>query len=55
MEGPHRLLVPRHINDHIDAVYRSRYRRPGGRYVKPMVAPAARAATLKLVPRSTTS
>jgi hypothetical protein len=40
------------INDQIDAAYRRKYRRHGGRYVDPMVAPGARAATIKLVPRS---
>jgi hypothetical protein len=43
------------INDHIDAAYRRKYRRYGGRYVDPMVARAARAATIKLVPRSRSS
>jgi class 3 adenylate cyclase len=43
------------INDPIDAAYRTKYRRYGGRYVNPMVAPEARAATIKLVPRSTSS
>ena len=43
------------INDRIDAAYRKKYRRHGGRYVDPMVASTARAATIKLVPRSTTS
>jgi hypothetical protein len=43
------------INDQIDAAYRTKYGRYGGRYVNPMVAPAARAATIKLVPRSATS
>ena len=41
------------INDRIDATYRTKYRRHGGSYVDPMVAPPARAATIKLVPRST--
>ena len=41
------------INDEIDAAYRTKYRRYGARYVDPMVAPEARATTLKLVPRST--
>lgn len=40
------------VNDRIDAAYRAKYRRHGGRYVDPMVAPPARAATIKLVPRS---
>ena len=45
-----------HANDdQIDAAYRTKYRRYGGRYVDPMVAPEARAATIKLVPRSTSS
>jgi hypothetical protein len=42
-----------HINDQIDAAYRAKYRRHGGRYVDPMMAPTARATTIKLVPRST--
>jgi hypothetical protein len=40
------------VNDRIDAASRSKYRRCGARYLEPMVAPAARAATIKLVPRS---
>jgi hypothetical protein len=43
------------INDRIDAEYRRKYRRHGGRYVDPMVAATARATTTKLVPRSTAS
>ena len=43
------------INDRIDAAYREKYRRHGGRYVDPMVAATARATTIKLVPRSRTS
>jgi hypothetical protein len=43
------------INDQIDAAYRTKYRRHGGRYVDPMVAPPARVATIKVVPRSTTA
>jgi len=39
------------INARIDAVYRSKYRRHEAQYVDPMVAPAAKAATLKLLPR----
>jgi len=42
-------------NHQIDAAYRTKYRRHGGRYVDPMVAPTARATTIKLVPRSTTA
>jgi hypothetical protein len=41
------------INDQIDKVYRTKYRRYSAQYVDPMVAPEARAATLKLVPRAT--
>ena len=41
------------MNDQIDAAYRTKYRRYGARYIDPMVAPEARATTIKLVPRST--
>jgi hypothetical protein len=41
------------INDQIDAVFRTKYRRYGARFVDPMVAAEARAATIKLVPRAT--
>lgn len=41
------------LNDQIDAAYRTKYRRHGARFVKPMVGPEARGATIKLVPRST--
>ncbi len=40
------------LNTRIDAAYRTKYRRDGGRYVDPMVAPTAQATTTKLVPRS---
>ena len=43
------------INDKIDAAYRTKYRRHGTRWVNPMVAAEARAATIKLVPRSITA
>lgn len=43
-----------HINDKIDAAYRTKYRRYSARYVNSIVSPEARAATLKLVPRSKT-
>jgi hypothetical protein len=43
------------INDRIDAGYRTKYRRYDASYVDPMVAAEARAATIKLVPRSTGS
>jgi hypothetical protein len=42
------------INDAIDAAYRTKYRRYSARYVDPMVAPEARASTLKLVPHAPT-
>jgi hypothetical protein len=38
------------INDQIDAAYRSKYHRYP-EYVSPMVTPAVRAATIKLLPR----
>ncbi len=41
------------LNGQIDNAYRTKYRRYGAQYVDPMVAPEARAATLKLVPPST--
>jgi hypothetical protein len=41
------------INDQIDAAYRAKYRRYDAQYVDPMVGLEARAATIKLVPRST--
>ncbi len=39
------------INAQIDKAYRTKYRGYGAQYVDPMVAPEARAATIKLVPR----
>jgi hypothetical protein len=39
------------VNDQIDAAYRAKYRRYGSEYVDPIVAPHARATTLRLVPR----
>jgi hypothetical protein len=39
------------VNDQIDAAYRAKYHRFSATYVDPMVTPAARATTLKLVPR----
>ncbi len=38
------------LNNEIDAAYQSKYRRYSTTYVAPMVAPQARAATLKLIP-----
>jgi hypothetical protein len=43
------------INDAIDAAYRTKYRRYADSYVRPMISPQARATTLTLVPRSTSS
>lgn len=40
------------VNDQVDDAYRSKYRRYGASYVEAMVAPAIRAATLKLTPRA---
>jgi hypothetical protein len=42
------------INNQLDSAYLSKYRRYP-QYVAPMVVPEARAATIKLVPRSTSS
>ena len=39
------------VNDRIDAAYRAKYQRYGPAYVDPMVAPTARAATLRLLVR----
>jgi hypothetical protein len=39
------------VNDQIDAAYRAKYRGHGASYVNAMVAPEARAATIKLTPR----
>jgi hypothetical protein len=38
------------LNNEIDAAYQSKYRRYSATYVDPMIAPLARATTLKLVP-----
>ena len=43
------------LHDQIDAAYRTKYHRHSAQYVNPMVAPEARATTIKLVPRSTSS
>ena len=40
------------LNNEIDAAYQSKYQRYSATYVDPMIAPQARAATLKLVPPS---
>ncbi len=39
------------LNDQIDAVYRTKYRRYSASIVGSVVTPTARAATIKLVPR----
>ena len=38
------------LNNKIDAAYQSKYQRYSATYVDPMIAPEARATTLKLVP-----
>ena len=38
------------LDDQIDGAYRAKYRRYGGTYIDPMLAPEARATTIKLVP-----
>jgi hypothetical protein len=40
------------VNDQVDAAFRTKYRDYDPQYVDPMVTPEARAATLKLLPRS---
>jgi hypothetical protein len=40
------------INDQIDTAYRTKYRRYAASIVSHIVSPAARSATLKLVPRA---
>jgi hypothetical protein len=43
------------VDDEVDAAYRTKYRRYAGRILNSVLTPEARAATLKLVPRSTAS
>ena len=43
------------INSQINTAYRTKYGRYAATYVEPMVAPAARTTTLKLVPRTTSA
>ena len=43
--------VDRSLDGPIDDAYRAKYRRFGGSDVDPMVAPAAQATTIRLVPR----
>jgi hypothetical protein len=40
------------VDDEIDEAYRTKYHRYDARYVDPIVSPEARAATLRLLPRS---
>ena len=40
------------LDAQIDAAYRAKYSRYGSTYVNPMMAPQARATTIKLVPRA---
>jgi hypothetical protein len=43
------------INDQIDTAYRTKYERYAASIIRTTVSPEARSATLKLVPRSTSS
>jgi hypothetical protein len=43
------------LNDQLDAAYREKYRRYGPSIIGGIVNPGARAATIKLLPRPTTS
>jgi hypothetical protein len=43
------------VDDEVDAAYRTKYRRYAERILNSVLTPEARAATLKLVPRSTAS
>lgn len=43
------------IDDEVDAVYQAKYRRYTGSILNSVLTPEARAATIKIVPRSTTS
>jgi hypothetical protein len=45
----------RNLNDQIDAAYRTKYRRYAASIVNSILSPKARSATIKLVPRSTSS
>jgi hypothetical protein len=40
------------INDQLDQGYRTKYRHADAQYVDPMVVPQAKAATIRIVPRS---
>ena len=39
------------LNDKIDEVYRTKYRRHGARYIDPVVTSEAQSTTIKLMPR----
>ena len=43
------------LNDQIDTAYRTKYRRYAASIIRSIVSPQARSATIKLVPRSTSS
>jgi hypothetical protein len=43
------------LNDQIDAAYHTKYRRYAASIIRSIVSPEARSATIKLVPRSTSS
>ncbi|MGB8981840.1 MAG: DUF2255 family protein [Anaerolineales bacterium] len=43
------------VNDQIDAAYRTKYRRYAASIISHITGPEARSATIKLVPRSTSS
>jgi len=43
------------INDQIDAAYRAKYHRYAARIINSILSPKARSASIKLVPRSTSS
>jgi hypothetical protein len=45
----------RDIQDQIDAAYRTKYRRYAASIINSILTPGARSATIKLVPRSTSS
>ena len=47
-----RLVETDDVNDALDAAYRTKYRRYAASIVNSIVTPQARAATLKLTPRS---
>jgi hypothetical protein len=43
------------INDEVDTAFRTKYSKYDARFVDPLMVPEARAATLKLVPRTSSS